>query len=247
VDDLIAYRGEDSYLLVVNAANVSADAAALDQADDVSDDWAMLAVQGPDALGAIGVDIEAFTWSEARVLGVDCVVAGTGYTGEEGCELLCAADAVVDLWEEILRRDVVPCGLGARDTLRLEVCYPLHGQDITSDTDPFAAGLGWAVRTEKDFVGVERLREVEREGPAERLVAFEMVDRAIPRPGMTIGGGGTVTSGGYSPMLERGIGLAAVPAAMGEPGTEIVIDVRGKDRRAMVVTKPIYRAKEEGS
>jgi aminomethyltransferase len=244
IDDLIAYRRDDGYLLVVNAANVEADAAAIPQASDVSARWAMLAVQGPEALSLLELELARFTFREARVLGVDCVACGTGYTGEPGCELLCAPQDAPALWERILARGIVPCGLGARDTLRLEACYPLHGRDLTPDRTPIQAGLAWACALHKDFPGVEILRRERAEGPAERLVAFVMEERAIPRTGMAVAEGGVVTSGGFSPLLEQGIGLAYVASALAQPGTALTIDVRGRARRARVVRKPIYQRKE---
>ena len=140
----------------------------------------------------------------------------------------------------MLERGAVPCGLGARDTLRLEVCYPLHGNDIGPGTDAISAGLGWACALDKPFEGVEVLRRVKAKGPERRLVAFVMEEKAIPRPGMPIEGDGEVTSGSHSPMLEIGIGMGYVPAARAKPGTELTIDVRGRPRRARVVKKPIY-------
>jgi aminomethyltransferase len=244
VDDLIAYRREEGYLLVVNAANVEADADALAEARDVSDGFAMLAVQGPEALGLLGTDVAPFRFREERVLGVDCVLCGTGYTGERGCELLCTPGDAPALWDRVLERGAVPCGLGARDTLRLEACYPLHGQDLTPDRTPIEAGLGWACALRKEFPGVEALRGQEAEGPAERLVAFVMEEKAIPRSGMAVEEGGVVTSGGWSPMLDRGIGLAYVAAGLAEPGTALTIDVRGRARAARAVAKPIYARKE---
>ena len=244
IDDLIAYRREDGYLLVVNAANVERDAAALAEARDVSAEWAMLAVQGPAALELLGTDVAPFTFREDEVLGVRCVVCGTGYTGERGCELLCAPADAVALWDRVLERGVVPCGLGARDTLRLEACYPLHGQDLTEERTPIEAGLGWACALAKEFPGVETLRRQRDEGPAERLVAFAMEEKAIPRSGMAVHEGGEVTSGGWSPSLDRGIGLAYVPAALADAGTQLTIDVRGRPRAARVVEKPFYRRKE---
>jgi aminomethyltransferase len=243
-DDLIAYRREDGYLLVVNAANVEHDAAELSGARDVSARFAMLAVQGPSALELLGVDVEPFTFREADVLGVSCLLCGTGYTGERGCELMCSPDAAPELWDRILARGVVPCGLGARDTLRLEACYPLHGQDLTPERTPIEAGLGWACALDKDFPGVEVLRRQREEGPAERLVAFVMKEKAIPRPGMAVLEGGVVTSGGFSPVLEQGIGMAYVPAALAVPETRITVDLRGRPRAARVVEKPIYSRKE---
>jgi aminomethyltransferase len=143
----------------------------------------------------------------------------------------------------VLAAGVVPCGLGARDTLRLEVCYPLHGNDITPETDAISAGLGWTCALAKEFTGVAELRRIKEEGPEQKLVAFVMDEKAVPRGGMAVAGGGEVTSGTHSPMLDRGIGLAYVPAASAAAGTEILIDVRGNERRATVVQKPIY-AKE---
>jgi len=246
VDDLIVYRlGPDDYLLVVNAANVDADHAALSETDDVSDDWAYLAVQGPEALERLGLEVEPFSVRErVDVLGVRCLVAGTGYTGERGCELGCAPDDAVALWDAILAQGVEPCGLGARDTLRLEVCYPLHGNDITPGRTPIEAGLGWACALDKNFTGVEVLRRQKEEGPAEGLIAFIMEDPGIPRSGMAIAEGGEVTSGTLSPMLDVGIGLGYVPAALTEVGTEITLDLRGRPRRARIVQKPFYQREE---
>jgi aminomethyltransferase len=244
-DDLIAYRrGEDDYLLVVNAANVDTDHAALDEAEDVSSEWALLAVQGPEALDRLGIEIEPFTFREDEVLGTRCLVAGTGYTGERGCELGCAPDDAPALWDAVLEQGIVPCGLGARDTLRLEVCYPLHGNDISPDRTPIEAGLGWACALDKEFTGVEALRRQKEEGPVEKLVAFVMDEKAIPRQGMAVAEGGEVTSGSLSPMLGLGIGLAYVCSELAEPGTELSIDVRGRAKAAHVVKKPIYRREE---
>ena len=169
------------------------------------------------------------------------LIARTGYTGEAGVELCCAEDDVGALWDAILARGVTPCGLGARDTLRLEVCYPLHGNDISPDTDAISAGLGWACALATEFTGVDVLRRVKEEGPTRKLVPFVMEERAVPRQGMPIEGGGEVTSGTHSPMLDVGIGMGYVPAAASAPDTELVVDVRGKPRRARVVKKPIYR------
>ena len=246
VDDLIAYRrGDDDYLLVVNAANVDADHAALAETEDVSDSWAYLAVQGPEALERLGVEIEPFAFREdVDVLGVRCLVAGTGYTGERGCELGCAPEDAVALWDAVLAQGIEPCGLGARDTLRLEVCYPLHGNDISPERTPIEAGLGWACALDKEFTGSDVLRRLRDEGPAERLVAFVMADAGIPRAGMAIAEGGKVTSGTQSPVLDVGIGLGYVPSALAEPGTEITIDLRGRPRRARIVRKPFYKREE---
>jgi aminomethyltransferase len=253
VDDLIVYRlDEFRYLLVVNAANREIDFEWLKSREipgsdvrDVSDEYALIAVQGPRAMERLGLPpAPAFTFAEATIDGIQVMVNRTGYTGEDGCELMCMAEDAVALWDAVLARGVVPCGLGARDTLRLEVCYPLHGNDIGPDTDAISAGLGWACALDKEFEGVDALRRVKDEGPERRLVAFVMEDRAIPRHGMSIDGGGEVTSGTHSPMLEEGIGMAYVPVAQAKPGTELTIDVRGKPRAARVVKKPIYKRED---
>jgi aminomethyltransferase len=149
-----------------------------------------------------------------------------------------------ELWDRVLARGAVPCGLGARDTLRLEVCYPLHGNDIGPETDAISAGLGWVCALDKDFTGVEELRRIKETGPGRRLAAFVMEEPGIPRQGMPIAEGGEVTSGSHSPMLERGIGMGYVPAGVAQPGSELTIDVRGRPRHARVVKKPIYSREE---
>jgi len=250
VDDLIVYRVEEHrYLLVVNASNRDAVFEWLKErephgsdARDVSDDYALLAVQGPHALERLGLPpAKAFTFAMAELDGVEVMVNRTGYTGEEGVELACMDDDAVRLWDAVIARGVTPCGLGARDTLRLEVCYPLHGNDIGPDRDAISSGLGWACALDTDFTGAERLREIKERGPEQRLVPFRMTERAIPRQGMPIEGGGEVTSGSLSPMLDVGIGLGYVPAAHAKTGTELVVDVRGRPRRGEVVKKPIYQ------
>ena len=254
VDDLIVYqRDPERFLLIVNASNREADFAWLREREssgatvgDVSDDYALLAVQGPRSLERLGLpDAPAFTFADGEIDGVACTVNRTGYTGEPGCELLVEAVAGGELWDRLLARGAVPCGLGARDTLRLEVCYPLHGNDIGPDTDAISAGLGWVCALDKDFTGVEELRRIKEAGPERRLVAFVMDDPGIPRQGMSIAEGGEVTSGSHSPMLERGIGMGYVPAGLAQPGSELTIDVRGRPRRAHVVKKPIYSREEQ--
>ena len=245
VDDLIAYRRDGGYSLVVNAANTDKVLARLPGARNVTGETAMLAVQGPEALSRLELELDRFTWRADHVLGVRCIVAGTGYTGESGCELICATTDAVELWERITERGILPCGLGARDTLRLEACYPLHGQDLSPERDPYSAGLGWAVASDKTFVGSDALAAIREQGPSERLVAFVMREKGVPRAGMTLVGGGTVTSGGHSPILDVGIGLAYVASDGAEPGAELVVDIRGRQRRAAVVEKPIYRVEKE--
>ena len=253
LDDLIVYRLDPyRYLLIVNASNRQDAHEWLKDRElrgsdvrDVSDEYGLIAVQGPRALDRLGLETAPpFTFAEGEVDGVTCMVNRTGYTGEQGVELMVMADDAVRLWDAVLEREITPCGLGARDSLRLEVCYPLHGNDIGPDTDPISAGLGWVCALEKDFTGVEKLRRIKGEGPECRLAAFVMQERAVPRQGMPIIEGGEVTSGTHSPMLDVGIGMGYVPAALAEPGTELTIDVRGRNRRARTVEKPIYKREE---
>jgi aminomethyltransferase len=253
VDDLIAYElSPERFLLIVNAANRESDLAWLEERvsgdvelRDVSDDYALIAVQGPRALERLGLpEAPAFTFADGEVGGVACTVNRTGYTGEQGVELLVDSGAATELWDRVLERGVVPCGLGARDTLRLEVCYPLHGNDITPETDAISAGLGWVCVLDKEFTGADELRRIKEAGPERRLAAFVMEEAGIPRQGMAIAEGGEVTSGSHSPMLEVGIGMGYVPAGLAQPGSELTIDVRGRSRRARVVKKPIYSREE---
>ena len=250
VDDLIAYRlAHGQFYLVVNASNRAPVYDWLKEREprgcevrDASDEYGLVAVQGPRTLERLDLpDAPAFTHAMGELDGMEVMIARTGYTGEKGVELCCAEDDTEALWGVILARGVTPCGLGARDTLRLEVCYPLHGSDITPETDAISAGLGWACALDTEFTGVEALRRIKAEGPARKLVPFVMEERAVPRQGMPIEGGGEVTSGTHSPMLDQGIGMGYVPTSSAAPDSELVIDVRGKPRRARVVKKPIYR------
>jgi aminomethyltransferase len=253
IDDLIVYELERfHYLLIVNASNRESDYTWLKEREvrgsdvrDVSDEYGLIAVQGPRALERLELpSAPAFTFAEGEVAGVTCMVNRTGYTGEEGVELMVMADDAGELWDAVLERGVTPCGLGARDSLRLEVCYPLHGNDIGPDTDAISAGLGWVCALDKEFTGVEELRRIKEAGPEQRLAAFVMEERAVPRQGMPILEGGEVTSGTHSPMLDQGIGMGYVPAELAQPGTELTIDVRGRHRKARTVKKPIYRREE---
>ena len=253
VDDLIAYRiNPCRYLLVVNAGNTAAAYSWLKEREprgvevsDVSEAYALLAVQGPRAIAELALpDAAPFTHAMGEVAGVEVMICRTGYTGERGVELMCMVEDAGRLWDAVAGRGATSCGLGARDTLRLEVCYPLHGNDITEETDAISAGLGWTCALDKDFTGAETLRRVKADGPAKKLVAFVMEEKAVPRHGMPIEGGGQVTSGTHSPTLDVGIGMGYVPAALAEPGTELVVDVRSKPRRGRLVKKPIYTRKE---
>src|SRR5919197_2278301 len=189
VDDLIVYKLEPHrYLLIVNAANARADYEWLKERElrgsdvrDVSGAYALLAVQGPRAIERLGLPpARAFTFAEGELGGVPWMVNRTGYTGEDGCELLTVAEDAARLWEFVLACGAVPCGLGARDTLRLEACFPLHGQDITPGTDAISAGLGWCCALDKEFTGATELGEIKATGPARRLVPFLMEDKAVP-------------------------------------------------------------------
>jgi aminomethyltransferase len=256
VDDLIVYELDQfRFLLIVNAANRELDFDWLKQREvrgtdvrDVSDEYGLVAVQGPRTFERLDLEeAPPFSFAEGELDGITCMVNRTGYTGEQGVELLVMADEAVELWDAVLARGAVPCGLGARDTLRLEVCYPLHGNDIGPETDAIAAGLGWVCALDKDFTGSEVLRRVKENGPERRLVAFVMEEKAIPRHGMRIVEGGEVTSGTHSPMLDRGIGMGYIAAGLADPGRELTIDVRGKPRRARIVAKPIYKGEEPAS
>jgi len=249
VDDLIVYRLEGGrYLLVVNASNRDADYEWVKERErpgsdvrNVSDRYALLAVQGPRSIERLGLhDAPAFTFAMGEIDGIEVMVNRTGYTGEKGVELMVMNEDAVALWDAALERGATPAGLGARDTLRLEVCYPLHGNDIGPETDAISAGLGWVCALDKDFTGVEELRRIKAEGPERKLAAFVMQDPGIPRQGMAIAEGGEVTSGTHSPMLDKGIGMGYVAADHATPGATLTIDVRGRDRRAEVVKKPIY-------
>jgi aminomethyltransferase len=259
LDDLFAYRlGGDRFLLVTNSANHEGDLEWLGRwsrdfdvaVRDVADRYAMLAVQGPHARGIVaatfGVELPPrMRVSRARIGGRPALICGTGYTGEDGVELLIDPEVAPPIWAELLDAGVVPCGLGARDTLRLEVCFHLHGNDLTPERNPIEAGLGWCCKEETGFLGSEAIALARREGPAERLAPFEIEGAGIPRPGNPVLASGepagVVTSGTFSPSLERGIGMAYVRAELAEPGTEVEIDVRGKHRPARIASKPLYR------
>jgi aminomethyltransferase len=259
LDDLFTYRlGGDRYLIVTNSANHDADLAWLGRwsrqlgdvaVRDVADRYAMLAVQGPHARGIVARTLEIelaprMRVATVRVGGRPALVCGTGYTGEDGVELLIDPEVAPAIWAELLDDGVVPCGLGARDTLRLEVCFHLHGNDLTPDRNPVEAGLGWCCAERTGFVGAEAVARARREGTAERLAPFEIDGAGIPRQGnpVLVEGErvGVVTSGTFSPSLEVGIGMAYVRADLAGPGTAIEIDVRGKRRPARIGSKPLY-------
>ena len=257
LDDLFTYRLADCHFLTVtNAANHERDLAwfrkhATHFDVDVVDrleDFAMLAVQGPRARGLVADLADGSLPSrmhccERRVAGAAMLVCATGYTGEDGVELLLAPAAAPAVWDALLAAGATPAGLGARDTLRLEVCFHLYGNDLSEARGPIEAGLGWCCKEATGFIGSEAVAAVRAKGPAQRLVAFTIEGAGIARPGNPVIGGGEVTSGTFSPCLERGIGMAYVPAAQAQPGTRLEIDVRGTHRIATVQPKPLY-AKE---
>jgi aminomethyltransferase len=260
LDDLLTYRlGPEQYLTVTNAANHERDlawfrrhAAGTDaEVADALDRHAMLAIQGPRAREAVQAMADAplparHTVARRTLAGRPALVCGTGYTGEDGVEVLCAPEDAGALWDELMRRGITPAGLGARDTLRLEACLPLYGNDLSEERGPIEAGLGWCCREDTNFIGSEAVRAVREAGPAERLRPFRLTGPGIPRPGNPVIGGGVVTSGSLSPCLEAGVGLAYLPAARAEPGTGIEIDVRGKTREAVVAERPLYRKERDG-
>jgi aminomethyltransferase len=260
LDDLFTYRlGDGRFLTVTNASNHDRDFAwfrdhAGDFDVDVSDAherWAMLAVQGPKARTAVeriadGELPARMRTAELRVAGAECLVCGTGYTGEDGVEILIPRDAAAAVWDALVEQGVTPAGLGARDTLRLEVCFHLYGNDLSEDRNPIEAGLAWCCKLDTGFIGAGALRGLE---PADALVPFAFTGPGIPRQGNPVHtehGEGVVTSGSLSPCLEVGIGMGYVPVAAAAPGTTLEVDVRGKARAAEVREKPLYRKETSG-
>ncbi len=260
LDDLFTYRlAPDRFLTVTNASNHDTDfewmrsqAGSYDvQVDDVAGDYAMLAVQGTLAREMVQAiadsPLPARMQAARRIIhGREALVCGTGYTGEDGVELLLSPDDAPAIWDELLRRGAAPCGLAARDTLRLEVCYPLYGNDLSSDRNPIEAGLGWACKEDTGFIGSDAVRRAREEGTAQKLVAFRITGPGIARQGNPVTGGGEVTSGTMSPSLGVGIGMAYVPAEQAAVGQTLEIDVRGKARTAVVASKPLYTKETDG-
>jgi aminomethyltransferase len=259
LDDLFTYRvAEDRYLTVTNAANHERDhewfeahASGFDaQVRDAIGDYAMLAVQGPEARSIVAslADGELPARMHAAELGVagsQMLVCGTGYTGEDGVELLLSPGAARDVWRALLAAGAAPAGLGARDTLRLEVCFHLYGNDMDESRNPIEAGLGWCCKEETGFIGAAAVAAARERGAGQRLVPFVLTGEGIPRRGNPVRARGNevgvVTSGTLSPSLEVGIGMAYVAAELAEPGTEVEIDVRGKLRPARIESKPLLR------
>ena len=269
VDDLLVYRmqhGDDHhYVLVVNASNIAKDWKWINdhnsfgaELEDISDRMSLLAVQGPKATATLqplfSVDLasmEYYTAQYAEMKGVGLVlISSTGYTGAGGYEVYVPNPLVRKAWDAVFAsgapHGIKPCGLAARDTLRLEMGFCLYGNDIDDTTSPIEAGLGWITKFTKPFVDSDRLKAQKEQGVQRKLVGFEMIDRGIPRHGYTIVDAagapiGVVTSGTQSPSLNKAIGMGYVPAALSAPGSEIHIDVRGKALKAQVVKVPFYK------
>src|SRR3954453_23553926 len=256
LDDLFSYRlGPERFLTVTNASNHDKDLAWFQKQAEAFDvtlhdrlhDLAMLAIQGPQARGIVAEVTDGelprrFRTATLTVAGApDVLVCGTGYNGEDGVELILRGEDAERVWDAVVEGGASPAGLGARDTLRLEVCFHLYGNDLMESRGPIEAGLGWCCKEDTGFVGADAVRAVRDAGPAERLVAFAMTGPGIARQGNAIAGGGEVTSGTMSPCLQIGIGMGYVPMASTEPGTRLEIDVRGKVRTAEVRAKPLYR------
>ena len=263
VDDLLVYRMADHLMLVINASNREKDLAHLEAAIgafdctmlDVSDATALVAVQGPlapaivQALASVPLDgIKYYWFTEGNVAGVPCIISRTGYTGELGYELYCASEHVERIWHALMATaQVTPCGLGARDTLRLEAGLCLYGHELDDETTPIEAGLAWLVKLGKrePFLGRDVLAQQVAQGTARKLVGFTMDERAIPRHGHTVLLDGVrvsdVRSGTMSPTLGIPIGTCYLPAAAAIEGTVFALDIRGRTVPARVVRLPFYR------
>ena len=258
LDDLFTYRRNAGFLTVTNASNQARDqewferhASSAEEVEIVvaSDRYAMLAVQGPKARELVsrvttGELPERMRTAELGVAGAAALVCGTGYTGEDGVEILLAPADAPELWTALLDVGVTPCGLGARDSLRLEVCFHLYGNDLSEDRTPIEAGLGWCCKEDTGFIGSEPIAAIRGNGPAQTLVPFALTGPGIPRPENPVMAGeeqvGVVTSGSFSPSLELGIGMAYIDTGYSEVGTEVEVDVRGRRRAARVEQKPLY-------
>jgi aminomethyltransferase len=262
VDDILIYRmAADDYFVVVNASNTEKDYDWLHQAGtdfeaeivNVSDRFAQLAVQGPEAERVLqqltDVDlprIKYYRFAQGNVDGAPAIVSRTGYTGEDGFEVYVAPEHGPRIMRKLVDQGVKPCGLGARDTLRLEAKMALYGNDIDDTTTPIQADLGWIVKLDKgDFHGRDVLQREKEQGPPRKLVGFEMIERGIARHGYPIVDGGqeigVVTSGTQSPTLKKAIGLAYLPLDKAAEGSELTILIRGKETRARVVPTPFYK------
>lgn len=269
VDDLIIYQiKEEQYLLVVNASNIEKDWNWISQHNsdgvemrNLSDDYSLLAIQGPKAIEALqgltSVDLSAIPYYNFEVGDFagfpHVIISATGYTGSGGFEIYCKNDEVQTIWDAIFQHaapwGIQPIGLAARDTLRLEMGYCLYGNDITDETSPLEAGLGWITKFSKDFIDKEKLEAQKAEGVKRKLVAFKMLDKGIPRKDYEISDSannivGVVTSGTMSPMLKEGIGLGYVPTELATAGSKINVVIRDKHLAAEVVKLPFVQVKK---
>jgi aminomethyltransferase len=260
-DDVLVYRWPYGYAMVVNASNRSKIVAWLNEHKgkrtvEIMDQTAqtcMVAVQGPKAMawcrGLTDADAEELAYYHAtptRCQGKQCVVSRTGYTGEDGLEIMLGTGQAFELWEELVQRGARPCGLGARDTLRLEAAMPLYGHELTEDIDPWQAGLGWAVKMDKgDFIGREALARRRQDKTLRQRVGLELEGKRIAREGaaVTVDGQevGRITSGTFAPTLGKALAMAYVDPARAAVGTTCAVDVRGKTEPARVVPLPFYR------
>ena len=264
VDDVLVYRFPDNIMLVVNAANIDKDVEWIQRhlqgparIENISDEVALIALQGPDAAAFLQAlspeDLDAigyYHFTTGSVGGITATISRTGYTGEDGFELYVRPEDAPDLWRTLRERGeprgLRLAGLGARDTLRLEAGYMLYGNDIDQTTSPLEAGLGWTVKFgETDFSGRAALERQKVEGLARRMVALEMLDRAIPRPHCSISHDGRrvgeLTSATFSPTFNRGIGLGYVETASARPGTNVQVEIRGQEHSARLARKPLYK------
>ncbi|MBX3146936.1 MAG: glycine cleavage system aminomethyltransferase GcvT [Gemmatimonadales bacterium] len=261
VDDCTVYRFDDKLMLVVNAANrakawehiVDLKGGANIRLRDISDDIGLLAVQGPQAhellqpIASVALDaIGYYHHTTGRIGGVDCFISRTGYTGEDGFEIYCRWRDTVALWEAVVKVGAKPIGLGARDSLRLEMGYALYGQEIDDTITPLEAGLGWIVKLDKGapFVGAEALRSQKERGVTRRMVGFKLLGRGVPRPGYPVWIDGRqvdqVRSGTQSPSLGVPIGTTFLPAAQSKVGTQFEVECRGERIPAEVVKRPFW-------
>ena len=264
VDDLLVYKKENDFMVVVNASNLEKDLDWLNShkvgqvsIEDVSDQTGLIAIQGPRSRNILQTltdtnlsNIQFYHFTEGKVSGMEAIIARTGYTGELGFEIYASSDDIGEIWDAIMDagadKGLSPAGLGCRDTLRMEMKFALYGNDIDETTNPLEAGLGWITRLRKDdFMGKKALLEA-KANVTRRLVCLEMTERAIPRQGCPIlmndESVGIITSGTMSPSLETGIGIGYVDLPFDRSGTELVVDIRGKMKVAIVVKPPFYKS-----
>lgn len=264
VDDLLVYRvSEEEYFLVVNASNKEKDWNWISsivsekcfnvELTDESDSWALIALQGPNASKALApllseadksaTDLSYYTFTTAPLFGQECIISATGYTGAGGFELYLPNDIAEQVWQALLDSGVAPCGLGARDTLRMEMGFCLYGNDINEETNPIEAGLGWITKFSKDFIDKEKLQSIKENGPERRLKGLVMKGRGIPRQGYEVVNAenivvGEITSGTMSPTLGIGIGMAYIDSSYAKMGTQLFVSIRNKSIEAEVVAFP---------